>query len=166
MRRVLFVLAGLAVAVGSVAGWVAWEARRTWSRLDSAAAGLTIPDGMSELLRVRQGQGFCWVSCTGGGEAVLTVVLDASELTIETACDELRPLVQELSEGPAHFASIPDYQCGYVGSLYDDASVIGTVARRVDLCEPPSACGTRWMETQPVPDVPLLAWIEFNSGIE
>jgi hypothetical protein len=42
-------------------------------------------------------------------------------------------------------------------------SVALIVARRVEL-QPLS--GTRWMEEEPIPNVPLLAWMEINGGIE
>jgi hypothetical protein len=42
-------------------------------------------------------------------------------------------------------------------------SVALILARRVEL-QPLS--GTRWMEEEPVPNVPLLAWMEINGGIE
>ena len=70
MQTVLFVVVGVVVALAVIVGW---EARRTWSRLDSVAASFEAPAGMSELARVRQGDGFCFVSCTGGGEAVVTM---------------------------------------------------------------------------------------------
>ena len=143
---------------------VGWEARRTWSRLDSVAASFEAPAGMSELARVRQGDGFCFVSCTGGGEAVVTIVLDASELTVDAACEEVRRSVQHLAGDAVDKRAIEDdEQCVYTGDLYDDAGVGGVVARRVDLSE---LRGTRWMEEEPIPNVALLAWIEINSGIE
>jgi hypothetical protein len=72
--------------------------------------------------------------------------------------------VQHLAGDPVErFTGIDDAQCVYTGDLYDDAGVAGIVARRVDL-QPLS--GTRWMDEEPIPNVPLLAWIEINSGIE
>ena len=104
---------------------------------------------MSELARVRQGDGFCFVSCTGGGEAVVTIVLDASELTVEAACEEVRRSVQHLAGDAVNKRAIEDdEQCVYTGDLYDDAGVGGVVARRVDLSE---LRGTRWMEEEPIP---------------
>lgn len=73
-------LAAVAV-IGFPFGYASW----TWSRLHSTA-GRFEPDGFTEVARVRQGQGFCLVSCSGGGEAIITIVLDASEVTADQAC--------------------------------------------------------------------------------
>lgn len=96
--------------------------------------------------------GFCLVTCTRGGEAVITVVLDASELIVDAACEEVRRSVQDLSGEAVHerLTGIDDAQCVYTGDLYDDAGIIGIVARRVDLHK---LRGTRWMEEEPFPNV-------------
>jgi hypothetical protein len=164
VRQVLFVAAGVVVALAIIVGWPAWSARRTWSRLDSVAARFEAPDGFSELTRVRQGDGFCFVTCEGG-EALITVVLDASEVTVEAACEEMRRSVRHLSgdRDQERLTGLEEAQCGYTAGLYDDARVTAIVAKRVDL-DPLS--GTRWMEEETIPNAPLIAWIEINSGIE
>jgi hypothetical protein len=169
--RTWFVVAGgVGVVAGLVFGWSVVSGRWTWSRLEGEAEELEVPSGFTEIDRVRTGEGFCFVSCTGGGEAVLTVVMDPGELSVEESCRRVEQAVKQLA-GSADAA--PDsmtygYRCDIGGPLDGSASVRGVVIQRGDIeCEEPSlGCGPRWMEKLPVPDLPVIAWIEFNSGIE
>src|SRR5437588_3421346 len=75
--RVALALLGGFVLVGVAAvGWIAWTAHETWSRLEAAQDRLHVPARFRRIATVRTGHGFCFVSCTGGGEATVTVLLD------------------------------------------------------------------------------------------
>jgi len=160
-----------AIALGVVVtfiGWMTFTVHQTWSQLDAAAGAFQVPAGFNEVARVRQGTALCFVTCTQGGEAIVTIVLSAGDLKVETACSELDRAVREVGNQVKAGPKIDAFQCNSSGSLRGDSSVWGIVAKRSDLkpLGPAGLYGPRWTEKMPIPDVPLLAWVELNSGIE
>jgi len=152
-------------------GWGAWVSHRTWSHLDSAARELHLPSGFTEIGRVRSGDGVCFVSCSHGGEAVLTVVMDPGARPADEACQRVEHAVRRLAGGAQAAADAPGYglRCDISGSLSGTMYVRGGVAQHddVDCQETSLSCARpRWTDTMPVPDLPTVAWIEFNGGIE
>ena len=52
--RSMLIVAGAAVAaVAALVGWFVWNGHQVWSRLESAADDFGVPDGFTELQRVR-----------------------------------------------------------------------------------------------------------------
>jgi hypothetical protein len=166
-RRRLIVrglLAGTAlmVTVGAIAAcWWAWSVRRVWDRLDAAAEDFDVPAGFTEVARLRQGTAFCVVTCTHGGEALVTMVFETDFTDPADACPALRAAIVELT-GDAADASYGD-ECGTVGDLGGSASVFAGAGHRQDY-RPHD--GNRWTDAVAVPDSPVIAYVEFNSGIE
>jgi hypothetical protein len=173
----------IVVALGLVAAWFGFDARRTWSRLDRAAHRFKVPDGFRPVATVRQGTAFCFVTCTNGGEALVTIVLDGGEMPIDAACDRIRRAVSTVApdvEAPSSDATPTGptttttrspttlFQCVWSGSLGGQATAGGVVMLRSDLqpLGPAQLYGPRWTEKIEIPAGPLLAWIEFNSGLE
>ena len=69
----------------------------TMGRPDNAADDFRVPRGFTEVARPRQGSGFCWVTCTNGGEAVVTIVLETDYTDPTEACRALRPAIVDLT---------------------------------------------------------------------
>jgi hypothetical protein len=162
-RQLIRVVLG-ATGAGAIAAVVAWpflSARQQWDRLDSAADDFRVPRGFTEVARPRQGTGFCWVTCTNGGEAVVTIVLEAAYTDPTQACRALRPAIVDLT-GEAADASNQGY-CGWVGQLDGSATVFAGAARGANFHRND---GHRWTETVTPPDSPVVAFVEFNSGLE
>ena len=151
-KRVALGLTG-AVVIAAVVGWAFWFARRQWDRLDNAADDFRVPQGFREVARPRQGSGFCWVTCTNGGEAIVTIVLESDSKDPIEACRALRPAIVDLT-GDAD----PSYlgTCGWTGQLGGSATVFAGADRAANLRSPYD--GHRWTEAVAIPD--------FNSGIE
>ena len=61
----------LTVVTALAVGWAIWSTQQQWDQLDYAADDFRVPPGFTEVARPRQGSGFCWVTCTNGGEAVV-----------------------------------------------------------------------------------------------
>lgn len=82
MRRGLVIAAlvptVILVIVAAVVGWLAFDVHRSWARLDKASRTFEVPAGLTEVARIRQGTALCFVSCTGGGEAIVTIVMTAT----------------------------------------------------------------------------------------
>lgn len=152
-----------ALVVGATVGWPFGVAWWEWRRIDRAADEFQVPPGFTEVARPRQGQAFCVVSCTGGGEAIVTIVLrvDADGMGPEEACRLLRAAVVELT-GDAETADMPG-QCGWRGELGGTATVCAG-AGPAAIFGPTS--GHRWAEAVAVPDSEVVAFVEFNSGVE
>jgi hypothetical protein len=143
-----------------VVAWPFWSARQEWNRIDNAAADFQVPPGFTEVARPRQGQGFCFVTCTNGGEAIVTIVLESDYEDPEEACRALRPAVVELT-GDAQDMSYDDY-CGWAGELGGTASVFAGAGYATSF----GPSGHRWTEVVDVPDSRVVAYVEFTSGIE
>ncbi len=142
-----------------------------------------VPDGFRRVAAVRQGTAFCFGTCTNGGEAVVTVVLDGGDLPVDTACDRIRRAVSAVAsdvQSPSDPVS-PDeptttttsaaddpFRCSWGGSLGGRANAGAVVMLRSDLqpLGPAQLYGPRWTEKIQIPSGPLLAWIQFNSGVE
>jgi hypothetical protein len=142
-----------------------------------------VPQGLRKIATVRQGTAFCFVTCTNGGEAIVTIVLDGGELTVDAACDRIRRAVNALAsdvEVPSSKATPADptttttrapydpFECAWSGSLGGKATVGGVVMLRRDLqpLGPAQLYGPRWTEKVEIPPGPVLAWVQFNSGLE
>jgi hypothetical protein len=172
MRRGLVIAAlvptVILVIVAAVVGWLAFDVHRSWARLDKASRAFEVPAGLTEVARIRQGTALCFVSCTGGGEAIITIVMTARELPAETACSELRQAVEKIAQDTKQGRAIEAYQCNWTGALGGGSTAWGIVAWRADLkpLGPRGLYGPRWTERTEIPDEPLLVWVEFNSGIE
>jgi hypothetical protein len=176
------IVAFIVVALGLVTAWFALDARRTWSRLDRAAGRFEVPDGFRLVATVRRGTAFCFVTCTNGGEALVTVVLDGGQMPVETACDRIRRAVSRVASdieapnsdaapvGPTTTTRVSGdpFRCTWSGSLGGEATATGLVMLRSDLrpLEPAQLYGPRWTGKIEIPAGPLLAWIEFSSGLE
>jgi hypothetical protein len=155
----------VALVVAAIVGWVMWTNHRVWSDLDRAADDFGVPPGFTELQRVRSGDAFCFVTCTNGGEPVLTVVFDPGTLSIDETCDAVEEAVRESLDaaGSDLEPSLGFYECDFVGPLDGTMRIAGLVAQTEDLC---TGCGDRWLDDQAVPDLPVVAWVAFHSGIE
>jgi hypothetical protein len=161
LRFVLVAVSGLIVLGGVLVGWPAWTARQEWRRLDNAADDFGVPAGFTEVARLRQGSGFCIVTCTNGGEAVVTIVFETDYSDPTEACRALRPAVVDLT-GDAEDASYLD-RCGWRGELGGPATVFAGAGRASGFSPHD---GNRWTDAATVPDSPVVAFVEFNSGIE
>jgi hypothetical protein len=160
--RTSVALAAVMVAlVGVIAGWWIWSVRQTWDTLDTAAEDFDVPPGFTEVARPRQGTAFCWVTCTHGGEAIVTMVFETEYTDPADACPALRRAVVELT-GDATEASHVD-PCGWVGGLPGPAWVYAGAGYQQDF-RPND--GTRWTEAVAIPSTPVIAYVEFSSGIE
>jgi hypothetical protein len=159
-KRVALGLTGAAV-IAAVVGGPFWSARREWDRLDNAAQDFRVPRGFTEVARLRQGSGFCWVTCTNGGEAIVTIVLETDDTDPIEACRALRPAIVDLT-GDAEASYLAT--CGWTGHLGGSATVFGGADRAANLRSPYD--GHRWTEAVALPDSPVVAFVEFNSGIE
>jgi hypothetical protein len=88
----------------------------------------------------------------------------------EDACREVEGMVRALAKkvSAARDAARYGFSCDFTGSLRHGITTRGAVIRQEDAnCDHPSvSCGPRWMEKLAVPRLPLIAWVEFNSGIE
>jgi len=164
-RRIVRTLVALTAVtfglVAVIAGWGIWSVRQTWDTLDTAAEDFDVPPGFTEVARPRQGTAFCWVTCTHGGEAIVTMVFETEYTDPAEACPALRRAVVELT-GDATEASYVD-PCGWVGELPGPASVYAGVNYQRDFRR---NGGTRWTEAVAVPSTPVIAYVEFSSGIE
>jgi len=101
------------------------------------------------------------VTCTNGGEAVVTIVFETDYTDPMEACRALRPAIVDLT-GDAADASSPGY-CGWAGELGGSASVFAGAGREPGF-RPHD--GHRWTDAVAVPDSPVVAFVEFNSGLE
>jgi hypothetical protein len=138
------------------------KVRATWDRIDSASQRFQQPDGIEQVARVRQGTAFCWVSCTEGGEAIVTLVF-SSKLGVDETCDRLRASLAALNRRavtPASFESTCSWRVALTHGAYARASV--DESSRLS----GAGSGWRWMEKVPVPSSAVVAWVEFNSGSE
>lgn len=146
----------------AIIGWMAWEVRSTWHRLDDAADEFQVPAGFEKVDTVRQGTAACFVTCTNGGEAIVTIVLSSEIEDPGDACDSLHGAVVELTGAatPGAFGA----SCGSNGELGDGASVWAGAWPTSSLSEPGS--GGRWHEEVAPPDSAVVAVVEFRSGIE
>jgi hypothetical protein len=176
------ILVFIVVALSIVGAWFAVDARRTWSRLDRAADRFQVPDGFRQMGMVRQGTAFCFVTCSNGGEALVTIVLDAGEMPVDSACDRLRLAVRTVASNVEATASGPrpagpttttrarndPFRCAWSGRLGGKAMATALVMFRSNLqpLGPAQLYGPRWTERIKLPAGPLLAWVEFNSGLE
>jgi hypothetical protein len=163
--RPMLILGVVAVAIAALVGWLYWSGHQVWSSLDNAADDFGVPEGFSELQRVRSGEAVCFVTCTGGGEAVVTVILDPGSLTEDEACSRMEDAVREslADAGSVLEPPLGLYQCDFGGPLEGTMWIGGVVARAADL-RPDG--GERWLEDEAVPELPVVAWVQFNSGIE
>jgi hypothetical protein len=160
VKRVVLGVTGAAV-IATVVSWPFWSARRQWDRLDNAAQDFRVPRRFTEVTPPRQGSGFCWVTCTNGGEAIVTIVLETDYTDPIEACRELRPAIVALTgDGDASNQGT----CGWTGQLGGSATVFAGADRAANLRSPYD--GHRWTEAAAVPDSPVVAFVEFNSGIE
>ncbi len=157
----VIVVVSLTVVTALAVGWAIWSTQQQWDQLDDAADDFRVPPGFTEVARPRQGSGFCWVTCTNGGEAVITIVLATDHTDPMEACRALRPAIVGLT-GDAADASHLD-SCGWVGELGGSASVFASAGRQQDF-RPHD--GHRWTDAVAVPESPVVAFVEFNSGLE
>jgi len=155
----------VALVIAVIVGWIMWTNHQVWGDLDDAADDFSVPTGFTELQRVRSGDAFCFVSCTNGGEAVLTLVFDPGTLTTDEACDALEEAVRESVDaaGSDLYPSLGFYECDFAGDLEGTMGISGRVDRTAELC---TGCGERWLDDEEVPDLPVVAWVYFSSGIE
>ena len=168
-RRLITCVAGVVTALLLLAAvWVIRDVRRTWARLDAAAQMFEIPQGFVEVGRARQGTAFCFVSCTNGGEAAVTVVMRTGALPVEDACEALGAAVRDVGRDTRRGAAHEDYRCSWEADLGATATVWAVVVERSALkpLGPAGLYGPRWTEDLAIPDAPVLAWVEFNRGIE
>jgi hypothetical protein len=152
------------VLLAAGAAWFTWSVQRVWDQLDSAAGRFEAPPGFEQVARVRQGTGFCWVSCTGGGEAAVTLVLSTDAPDPQTACRALRRAIVDVAGDDVRQTGFPDEgTCGWVGELGGTATVVAVAGPRSAF---DAGSGYRWREEVEPPDSPVVAYVEFNSGIE
>lgn len=161
VRTSVALTAVMVALVAVIAGWWIWSVRQTWDTLDTAAEDFDVPPGFTEVARPRQGTAFCWVTCTHGGEAIVTMVFETEYTDPADACPALRRAVVELT-GDATEASHAD-PCGWVGGLPGPAWVYAGAGYQQDF-RPND--GTRWTEAVAIPSTPVIAYVEFSSGIE
>lgn len=149
-----------------VAAVTAIGVQRTWVNLDRSAARFRTPEGLHEVARLRQGTAWCIISCTNGGEAVVTIVFDASAGTAADACGRVR---QSLSDVAVPLELIDDsgFSCAWQAALPRGAFARGYVADADQLqpLSPTGSAGPRWSDAIAVPKG-VVAWAEFNSGLE
>jgi hypothetical protein len=158
------VAVALTVVVAAGAVWMASTVHREWDRLDSAAEEFKAPRGFTQVDRVRQGTALCWVSCTNGGEAAVTLVLETDATDPEQACRVLRTaLVDLVGDAVWQLDDDTDGTCGWAGDLGGSATVAAVAGPRSAF---DAASGYRWREKVEAPDSPVVAFVEFNSGIE
>ena len=160
--RVLLILLCAVLIVVAGAGWVAWMTHRQWDRLDTAADNFEAPAGFTEVALVRQGTAFCFVSCTNGGEAIVTSVFKTNAKTPEEACRALRPVVTDLAANEVQPWSAGT-ECGWIGGLGGSATIGGFAGPQSTYGKDG---GARWTEKIDAPDSPVVAYVEFNSGVE
>ena len=160
-RWLVAITLGLVVALAAGVAWVVRTADRTWDRLDSAADDFEVPSGFTQVARVRQGTAFCWVTCTNGGEANVTLVFETDARTPEEACRKLHQPVVELTGD----ATKPEFTetCGWRGDLAGNSSVYAAAGPHASF-GPQS--GFRWTEEVEAPDTPVVAYVEFASGLD
>jgi len=101
------------------------------------------------------------VTCTNGGEAVVTIVLETDYTDPIEACRALQPAVVDLTGDAADTSYLST--CGWTGQLGGSATVFAGADRAANLF--PND-GHRWTEAVAVPDSPVVAFVEFHSGIE
>jgi hypothetical protein len=152
---VVLMVGALVVAFPLLSSWSEWR------RIDNAADDFQVPPGFTEVARPRQGTAFCFVTCTNGGEAIVTIVLASDYEDPEEACRALRPAVVELT-GDADEADLSEL-CGWSGELGGAASVFAGAGPAASFGP---TTGHRWSEVVDVPDTAVVAYVEFNSGIE
>jgi hypothetical protein len=160
-RGPALVVGALLALLAAGAGWVVWTVDRVWDRLDSAAGDFEVPPGFTQVARLRQGSAFCWVTCTDGGEAVVTLVFETDARDPEEACRALRPAVVDLTGD----ATEPGYAetCGWRGDLGGSATVYAVAGPRTSYGR---NSGSRWTEEIDAPDTQVVAFVEFTSGLE
>lgn len=153
----------LGVAVAAGVAWMASTVHRKWDRLDSGAGAFKAPRGLTEVDQVRQGTAFCLVSCTNGGEAAVTLVFKTDATDPKQACRALRPALVDLVGDDVRQLDDTDETCGWAGALGGSATVAAVAGPRTAF---DAASGYRWREEVEPPDSSVVAFVEFNSGIE
>jgi hypothetical protein len=161
VRAMVAVTAVMFALVAVIVGWWIWSVRQVWDKLDTAAEDFDVPPGFTEVARPRQGTAFCWVTCTHGGEAMVTMVFETEYTDPADACPALRRAVVELT-GDATEGSYED-PCGWVGELPGPASLYAGAGYQQDFR---ANDGTRWTEAAAIPSTRVIAYVELNSGIE
>jgi hypothetical protein len=154
------------LAVAALVAWPFWQASQVWSDLRMTADAIPVSEELGLIEQVESGVGFCWVSCTGGGEATIAMLMDASSLDTTDACDRVESAVRSVAGQVDEEKQLPaDWECGFYANGVGKQVVRGLVLRDPrSFCQ--VGCGFRWADSQPPPDVELLAVIEVFSGIE
>ena len=111
----VIVVVSLTVVTALAVGWAIWSTQQRWDRLDDAADDFRVPPGFTEVARPRQGSGFCWVTCTNGGEAVVTIVLETDHTDPMEACRALRPAIVDLTGDAADASHLALRRVGELG---------------------------------------------------
>jgi ABC-type Fe3+ transport system permease subunit len=155
---------GLSIIVILIVVYVLYErntVRTNWRRIDSAARRFERPDGLEQVARVRQGTAFCWVTCTRGGEAVVTLVFSSS-IGVAESCENLRRSLTALSNSVT--LASDQSTCSWKAALGHGATARASVDEASNLTGRGS--GWRWMDKVAIPSSKVVAWVEFKSGIE
>lgn len=140
--------------------------RRTWDRLDRAAREVHALPGFSEIARVRQGTALCIITCTSGGEAAITVVMESN--TVDGACEEMRDEVARVARDVETQPVVDGELCRWKGALGGGSVATGIVIPRNQLrpLTRDGRFGYRWTDKIRPPESQVLAWVELNSGVE
>jgi hypothetical protein len=149
--RAVVALCLVCVVPLSIVGVLVWNVHSTWHKLDEAADDFGIPPGFTEVERVRSGTAACFVTCTNGGEAVVTVILDPGSLSVPAACDAMEKAVRDFIDdaGTELEPALGFYECDFGGPLAGTMRMGGAVEHAKDLCE---GCGERWLDDVDVPE--------------
>jgi hypothetical protein len=157
---ILFLVCLAAIGIATVATVWRREGRATWRHLDQAAESFDPPAGFREVARVRTGTTACFISCSGDGGAVVTIVYETDANSPESACAMMRTSVEMLAgEAEADRYAEP---CAYIGPLGGPSRIYASADSASNLR---NANIQPWMAKIPVPESQVVAFVEFNSGI-
>jgi hypothetical protein len=130
-RAILSVTAVLGLVVVVIAAWLAIWVHSAWARLDRGADKFAAGPPFDVVAHVRQGTALCFVSCTHGGDATVTVVMTVDG-DVADACAKLQERVGAVASAPAVEAP-GDFACDFSAPLGGGAMVRGVVAMRSQL---------------------------------